>query len=52
MIKSRRMRRAEHEACIGAKISAIRILVEKHEGNRLPVRPIHRWEDNFKMGLR
>jgi hypothetical protein len=40
------------EACIGAKIGAIRILMEKPEGKRLPERPIRRWEDNFKMDLR
>jgi hypothetical protein len=35
-----------YEACIGAKISAIKILVGKPEGN------IRGWEDNFKMSLR
>jgi hypothetical protein len=34
MIKSRRMRWAEHAASIGEKRNAYRILVEKSEGKR------------------
>lgn len=51
MIESRRMRRTEHVACIGAKISATKILVGKPERKRLPVRSMRRSEDNIKMGL-
>jgi hypothetical protein len=52
MIKSRRMRWAEHVARIGKKRNAYRILVGKPEGKRLLVRPRHRWVDNILMGLR
>ena len=32
--------------------NAYRVLVGKHEGNRLLGRPRRRWEDNIKMDLR
>jgi hypothetical protein len=52
MIKSRRMRWAGHEAHVGKKRDASRILAGKPEGKRLLGRPRHRWEDNVKMILR
>jgi hypothetical protein len=52
MIKTRRMRWAEHVSQIGEKRNAHRILVGKLEGRRLLGRPRHRWEDNIKMDVR
>jgi hypothetical protein len=52
MIKSRKIKLAEHVARMGEKRNACRILVGKPEGKR-PLgksRPI--WEDNIKMDLR
>jgi hypothetical protein len=51
MIKSRRMRWAGHEARIGEKRNACRILVGKPEGKRLLGRPKRRCV-NIKMHLR
>jgi hypothetical protein len=51
MIKSRRMRWAEHIAIIGKKRNAYRLLVEKPEGKRQLGRLRPRWEDNIKMDL-
>jgi hypothetical protein len=48
MIKSRWMRWTGHEARIGKKRKAYRILV----GKRLLGRPRRRWVDIFKMDLR
>jgi hypothetical protein len=50
VIKSRRMRRAGHVACMGGK-GAYRILVGRREGRRPLGRPRRRWEDNIKMVL-
>jgi hypothetical protein len=52
MIKSRRMRWAEHVARMGAKRNASRILVGKAEGKEPLGRPKRRWVDNVKMDLR
>jgi hypothetical protein len=52
MIKSRRMRRAEHVARIGDRRNAYRILVGKPEGRRPLGKPRHRWVDNIKMDLK
>jgi hypothetical protein len=52
MIKSRRMRLAEHVALIGEKRNAYRILVGMPEGKRPLGRSRHRWKDNIKMDLR
>jgi hypothetical protein len=52
MIKSRRMRLAEHVARTGEKRTACRILVGKPEGKRTLGRPRRRWVDNIKMDLR
>jgi hypothetical protein len=52
MIKSRRMRWAEHVARMGAKRNAYRILVGKPEGKRPLETPGHRWKDSIKMNFR
>jgi hypothetical protein len=52
MIKSKRMRLVEHGACVGEVRNASKILVVKHERNRLLGRPRHRWEDTIKMDLK
>jgi hypothetical protein len=46
------MRWERHEARIGAKRNAYRILVGKLEGKRPLGRPRRRWEDNVIMDLR
>jgi hypothetical protein len=51
VIKSRRMRWAEHVARMGEGRGAYRILVEKPEGRRPLGRPRRRWEDNIKTDL-
>jgi hypothetical protein len=52
MIKSRRMKWAEHVAGMGAKRNAYRILVGKPEGKRPLGRPRRKCVDNIKMDLR
>jgi len=51
VIKSRRMRWAEHLARTGNRGSLYRVLVGKLEENRPLRRPRHRREDNIKMDL-
>jgi hypothetical protein len=51
IIKSRRMRWAEHVARMGEKRNVYRLLVGKPEGKRLLGRPRRRWIDNIKMEL-
>jgi hypothetical protein len=51
VVKSRRMRRAQHVARVGEGIGVYRVLVGKLEGTRPLGRPRHRWEDNIKMDL-
>jgi hypothetical protein len=51
MIKSRRMRWAQHVACMGEK-NAHTILVGKQEAQRPLGWPRHSWEDHIKMYLR
>jgi hypothetical protein len=51
MIKSRRMRRAEHVARMGEKRNAYRLLVGKPEGKRPLGRPRCRRVDNIRMEL-
>jgi len=51
MIKSRRMRWAEHVACMGERRGVYRILVGKPEGKRPLGRLSRRWENNIKMDL-
>jgi hypothetical protein len=52
IIKSRRMRWAEHVARMGEKRSAYRILVGMPEGKRPLGSPRRRWVDNTRMHLR
>ena len=49
VIKSRRMRLAEHVARMRERRGVYRVLVGKPEGNRPLGRPRRRWEDNIKM---
>jgi hypothetical protein len=49
IIKSRRMRWAEHVARIGEMRKAYRLLVGKPEGKRPLRRPRCRWVDNIRM---
>jgi hypothetical protein len=51
VIRSRRMRWAEHVTRMGDRRVAYRILVVKAEGRRPLGRPRHRWEDNITMFL-
>jgi hypothetical protein len=52
VMKSRRLRWAEHAARMGERGGAYRALVAEPEGRRPLGRPRHRWEDNIKMDLR
>jgi hypothetical protein len=52
VIKSRRMRWAGHEACMGEGRSVYRVLVGKPEGRRPKGRTRRRWEDNIRLDLR
>jgi hypothetical protein len=52
MIKSRRIRWAEHVARMGKKRKAYRILVGKPERKAPLRRPRRRWVNNVKMDLR
>jgi len=51
VIKSRRMRRKEHVACMGEMRGVYRVLVGKPEGKTTLGRPRHRWKDNIQMNL-
>jgi hypothetical protein len=51
IIKSRRMRWADHVARKGEKRNAYRLLVGKPEGKRPPGRPRRSWVDNIRMDL-
>jgi hypothetical protein len=51
VIKSRRIRLAEHVACMDDRKGAYRVLVRKLEGKRTLGRPRYIWEDNIKMDL-
>jgi hypothetical protein len=52
MVKSRRIRLAEHVARMDAKRNAYRIFLGKPDGKRTLRRQRHRWVDNNKMYLR
>jgi hypothetical protein len=52
VVKSRRMRWAEHVACMGEGRGVYRVLVGRPEGKRPLGRPSCRREDNSKMDLR
>jgi hypothetical protein len=49
IMKSRRMRWADHVARMGAKRNMYRLLVGKPEGERPIGRPRRRWVDNIRM---
>ena len=51
VVKSRRMRWAEHVTHMGEGRGLHRVLVGKPEGKRPLGRPRRRWEDNIKMDL-
>jgi hypothetical protein len=51
VIKSRRIRWAEHVARMGERRGLFRILLGKHERKKLLWRPRRSWEDNVKMDL-
>ena len=51
VIKSRRMRLAEHVARMGERRGVYRVLVGKPEGKRPLGRPKRRWEDNIKIDI-
>jgi len=51
VIKSRRMRWAEHVACMVEERGVYRVLVGKPEGRRPLGRPRCRWVDNIRMDL-
>ena len=51
VIKSRRLRWAEHVNRMEEGRSAFKILTSKHSGKRPLGRPWRRWEDNIKMDL-
>ena len=51
VIKSRRMRWAEHVARMGEETGFYRVLVGKPQGKRPLGRPRHRWVDNIRMDL-
>jgi hypothetical protein len=52
VIKSGRMRSAEHVARIGEGRGVYRVLGGRPEGKRPLARPSRRWDDNIKMDLR
>jgi hypothetical protein len=51
IMKSKKMRWAEHVARKGEKRNGYRLLVGKPEGKRPRGRPRRRWMDNIKMDL-
>ena len=51
VVKSRRMRWAEHVARMGEDRGVHRVLMGKPDGKRPLGRPRRRWEDNIKMDL-
>jgi hypothetical protein len=52
LIKSRRIRLAEHVACMQEKRKACRISVGKPEGKRPLGKSRRKWEDNIKIDVR
>ena len=51
VIRSRRMRWAQHVACMGEIRNAYKLFVAKPEEKRKRGRTRHRWEDNIKTDL-
>jgi hypothetical protein len=52
MIRSRRISRSGHVACVGEEKNACRILVGDREGKSQLRRSRRRWVDNIKMVLK
>jgi hypothetical protein len=52
LIRSRKMRWAEHVARMGEDRNVYRVLMGKPEGKRPLGRPRPRWEDEIRMDLR
>jgi hypothetical protein len=52
VIKSRRLRWAEHVARMGEDRGVYRVLVRRPKGKTPLGRPRRRWEDNIKLDLR
>jgi hypothetical protein len=52
VIKSRRIMRAGHVACMGEGRGVYTVLVERPEGKRPLGTPRHRWEDHIKLDPR
>jgi hypothetical protein len=52
VIKSRKMRWADHVAPLGEMENAYKIFVGKSEGNKALGRPMLRWKLNIEMDLR
>ena len=52
VVKSRRMRWAEHVARMGEGRGVQRVLMGKPQGKRPLGKPRRRWEDDIKMDLR
>jgi hypothetical protein len=50
-IKSRRMRRAGHVACMGEERRVYKVLVGKPKRRTSLGRPRHRWEDGIRVDL-
>ena len=51
VIKSRRLKWAEHVACMGERRGTYRVFMGKPEGKRPLGRPRRRWENNIKIDL-
>ena len=51
VIKSRRMRWADHVASMGEEMGVYRVLVGKPGGKRPLGRPRRRWVNNIRMNL-
>jgi hypothetical protein len=51
VIKSKRMMRSRHVACLGEGRVICSVLVGRPEGKRPLGRPRRRWEDNIKLDL-
>jgi hypothetical protein len=52
VVKSRKLRWAEHVTRMGEAMGVYRVLMGKPEGRRPLQRPRRRWEDNIKMDLK
>ena len=52
VFKSRRLRWAGHEARMGKRSVAHRVLAGKHKGRRPLGKPFNKWKDNIEIDLR